>query len=91
MTPCEIDRMIRPTRWDADPVFDADASDLDSDLIESFLLRQKALHPRVFQSLQKEDILLNLRVLTKDCEGNVHRTVAGLMCLGKFPQKFFPL
>ena len=93
MTPYEIDRMIesrRPTRWDAEPVMEASESDLDPNLMENFLQRQKSLHPRVFQFLQNEEILFNLRVLTKDCEGNVRPTVAGLMCLGKFPQKYFP-
>lgn len=93
MTPYEIDRLVeahRPPRWDAEPVSEATPEDLDTDLLDKFLSRQQILHPRVFLSQNKETILFNLRVLAKDVEGVIRPTVAGLMCLGVYPQKYFP-
>lgn len=92
LTHYEINRMIeehRQPQWDAQPVPDASIEDLDPALVEQFILRQKQLHPRIFSNLTKEQVLQNMRVIAK--EGNIyHPTMAGLLALGTYPQKYFP-
>ncbi len=92
LTHYEINRMIeehRQPQWDAQPVPDASIEDLDPVLVEQFILRQKQLHPRIFSNLSEENVLQNMRVIAKD--GDIYRpTMAGLLALGTYPQKYFP-
>ncbi len=79
----------RPPQWDALPVPDATVEDLDPILVRQLILRQKQRHPRIFSSMSKEKILENMRVIQK--VGDTYRpTMAGLLALGTFPQKYFP-
>jgi ATP-dependent DNA helicase RecG len=79
----------RPPQWDALPVLEATVEDLDSILVSKLILRQKQYHPRIFGSMSDEKILENMRVIQK--VGNTyHPTMAGLLALGTYPQKYFP-
>lgn len=83
----EIDRLLeekqQPT-WDYAPVEGAGPEDLDTELLESFLRRQKELRPKTFA--QGNDVAqYRLGVLADD-----HPTFAALLTMGDYPQQFFP-
>lgn len=89
----EIDRFIenqnRSARNDATIVRDATIDDLDESLLSGWLsrVRQTTLD-RSGES--DEELMANRRVVAVD-EGKILRpTLAGLMALGRYPQKFFP-
>ena len=92
MTPYEIDRYmeehIQPT-YDDQPVEDAGIEELDPELLAGFVRRQKELHPRVLSGRTDEEVLLDLHVLKK-VDGVIKPTLAGIMAMGVFPQKYFP-
>ena len=92
LSPYEIDRLLedktQPSH-DAEIVAEATMEDLDKGLLDGVIQRQKALHPRLFASFSDEEIAINLRIAAKD--GDVLRpTLAGLLALGTYPQKYFP-
>lgn len=89
----EVDRLIEEReqpKYDARVVEGADASELDKELVEGFLRRERALSPRVFAGLCDQDALLTMGVLGRDDSGALHPTLAGLMALGRHPQQHFP-
>lgn len=89
----EVDRLMegrRQPQWDAGIVPDAVPGDLDADLLNRFMERQRFLHPQTFQRLPDEEILCNLRVLSRDDAGVLRPTMAGLLAIGTYPQKYFP-
>lgn len=88
----EVDRLIEATRqpcWDAEPVADASLEDLEKNLVQRLVARQKQLHPRIFEHLSETEVLSNLRVIAQS-NGTLRPTLAGLLALGKYPQKYFP-
>lgn len=83
----EVDRCIEEhsqPRWDEEIVTEAGLSDLDQDILGSFLDRQRAARQRTFSD-GDEIALERLRVL-KDG----HPTLAALLAMGVYPQEFFP-
>lgn len=89
----EIDRMVEnqgQPKWDLEPVPEAGLGDLDATLVAEVLGRERSLHPRLFAKLTDEEALRRLRVLVLDDKGVLRPTIAGLMCLGEYPQQFFP-
>ena len=89
----EVDRLIEERKqpsYDAKIVPDATLDDFDSELVAGLLQRERANSPRVFASLNDEDALLSLTAVKKAEDGSIHPTLAGLMSLGKHPQKHFP-
>ncbi|WP_080802501.1 ATP-binding protein [Arabiibacter massiliensis] len=93
LTHYEINRLLeerRQPRHDILVVEEAEASDLDTELASKLLARERALHPAVFGKFDDEDALVGLRALAPDGQGALRPTVAGLMALGTFPQKYFP-
>lgn len=92
MSSYEVDRYIeehvQPT-YDNEIVEEASIEDLDSALVEGFVKRQRELHPRILGARSDEDVLIDLHVVRKDGE-NLRPTIAGLLSMGFFPQKFFP-
>lgn len=92
LTSYEVDRLLEEHRQpthDNEIVPNATIEDLDQELATGFVRRQKALHPRILGSRGDEDVLLDLHVLRRDSDV-LRPTVAGLMAMGYFPQKFFP-
>jgi len=88
----EIDRMMEAHRqpsWDAEVIAEARKSDLDESMLSSLTERQRMLHPRIFHNISAEDLLANMRVLG-EYQGDLRPTLAGLLALGKYPQKYFP-
>jgi ATP-dependent DNA helicase RecG len=89
----EIDRLLeersQPT-FDIDVIAQSSRSDLDHDLVDAVLERQRTLHPQVFAERSDDKVLTMLHVLAKDDVGTLRPTLAGLLALGVYPQQFFP-
>ena len=93
LSPYEIDRLLedktQPSH-DIEIVADATMEDLDRNLLDGVIQRQKSLHPRLFASFSDEEIAVNLRIAAKDANDDLRPTLAGLLALGTYPQKYFP-
>ncbi len=93
LSPYEIDRLLedktQPSH-DIEIVADATMNDLDRNLLDGVIQRQKSLHPRLFASFSDEEIAVNLRIAAKDANDDLRPTLAGLLALGTYPQKYFP-
>lgn len=93
MSGYEVDRLIgerkQPT-YDADVVEEAVLDDLDPDLVGALLKRERDKHGQVFRKLSDTDALLSLRVIREDEKGVLRPTLAGLLALGMYPQKYYP-
>ena len=93
LSPYEIDRLLedktQPSH-DIEIVADATMNDLDRNLLDGVIQRQKSLHPRLFSSFSDEEIAVNLRIAARDANGDLRPTLAGLLALGTYPQKYFP-
>lgn len=93
LSPYEIDRLLEnktQPAHDVEIVRGATPRDLDDELLTGLLDRQKKLHPRLFANFSNEDIAIALRILARDDEDVLRPTLAGLLALGTYPQKFFP-
>ena len=93
LSPYEVDRLLegrRPPRYDREVVEGAAMGDFDEELLEGFMRRQRADSPRAFKGMSDEELLEALCVTARDGEGIVRPTLAGLMALGRFPQRYFP-
>ena len=93
LSPYEIDRLLedktQPSH-DAEVVADATMDDLDKSLLDGVIKRQKSLHPRLFSNFSDEEIAINLRIAARDTGDTLRPTLAGLLALGTYPQKYFP-
>ena len=93
LSPYEIDRLLedktQPSH-DIEIVADATMNDLGRNLLDGVIQRQKSLHPRLFASFSDEEIAVNLRIAARDANGDLRPTLAGLLALGTYPQKYFP-
>lgn len=58
-------------------------------MVAGFLQRERAASPRVFAGLSDTDALLTMGVLAKSGD-ELRPTLAGVMALGRHPQRFFP-
>ena len=89
----EVDRLTeerQQPRYDAQVVEHSEVSELDPELVNGFLRRERAASPRVFSGLSDEDALLTMGVTGRGANGEPKPTLAGLMALGRHPQKHFP-
>ena len=93
LSPYEIDRLLedkaQPSH-DAELVAEATMGDLDEDLLAAVIGRQKSLHPRLFASFDDDETAISLRIAGRDGDGVLRPTLAGLLALGTYPQKYFP-
>ena len=94
MTTYEIHRFMEnqrlSSRHDIEIVSDATIEDFDEELLASWLRVQRSGAFGGTASLTDEQLLLNRRAIPKDNDGVLRPTIAGIMALGAFPQKFFP-
>jgi ATP-dependent DNA helicase RecG len=74
--------------YDVEPVPGSQTSDLDTESVKSFLLKVREKLPRV-ENWDEQKILRTFRIIT-EYENKEVLTLAGLLCFGKYPQKFFP-
>lgn len=89
----EIDRLLEERRqphFDLAIVPEATEDDLDTTMVEELLRRERDKHGSVFGKLSNIDALINLGALKQDSAGILRPTVAGLMTLGIYPQRYFP-
>ncbi len=89
----EVDRLVEEQeqpRHDIALVPEASMDDLDSSLLQGLLERERKIHPRVFAKMDDEEAAVNLRIASRDEDGTLHPTLAGLLALGTYPQKYFP-
>lgn len=99
MTAYEVDRLIeehnQPT-YDLDLVPGATIDDLDSTLVEAVTGNARERHPHVFADRSDEQVLCDLQALRHDDSdasqvgGVLRPTLAGLLALGRYPQKYYP-
>ncbi len=93
MSHYEINRLLEERaqpRHDVRIVQEAVVDDLDRSLVEPLLKKERFLHPRVFEKYDDLAILVSLRVIAEDDGGTPRPTLAGLLALGEYPQKYFP-
>ena len=93
LSPYEIDRLLEDKTQpahDAEIVLEATMDDLDKGLLGALLQRQRDLHPRLFANYDDEEMATAMRVAAKDATGILRPTLAGLLALGTYPQKYFP-
>lgn len=90
----EIDRFVenqnRSARNDAEIVSEATLDDLDPSLLEGWLSHARAATLDRSGNMHDTDLMANRRVAMQDEEGVLRPTLAGLLALGKYPQKYFP-
>lgn len=90
----EIDRFIenqqRTARNDAAIVPDATVADLDAGLVADWLKRARTSSFGRTSRMGDEDLLAGKRVVAVDDGGTLRPTIAGLLAMGEYPQKFFP-
>lgn len=93
LTAYEVTQLLanhgQPTE-DAEAVPGATLNDFDSERVAEVgrLLRNRS--PRAFGDLDDESLLVRLGAAVRIEDGTVHPTLAGIMCLGIYPQQFFP-
>lgn len=94
MTPYEIDRFIEnqlmSARNDAAVVPDAVMGDLDPELLAGWLATARTSSFGRADAVDDETLLANRRIIAEDGAGVMRPTLAGLLALGSYPQKFFP-
>lgn len=76
-------------KFDMEPVAAATPADLDPELVRGLLTRARDRHPRLFGPLDEDEALVRLNVLV-GLDGVLRPTLGGLLCLGTYPQQFFP-
>ncbi|MDN5757008.1 MAG: putative DNA binding domain-containing protein [Tomitella sp.] len=75
--------------FDREPVARATIAHLDDDLVTTYLVHVRRRSP-IFHSVEREQLLVQLGVLTTADDDVLRPTLAGLLCLGRYPQEFFP-
>lgn len=94
MSVYEIDRFIenqhRSARNDAFVVPEATLDDLDSKLLSGWLFHARESSFGRMDAMDDMTVLANRRVIGEDGSGKMRPTVAGLMAMGAYSQKFFP-
>lgn len=70
---------------DVEAVGQAVREDLDARLVRSVVERARSRSPRAFSELDEDGVLIRLGALRRTTDG-VRPTLAGLLCLGQYPQ-----
>lgn len=89
----EIDRLLEQSHqpsWDLEIVHRASLDDLDDELTNRIIAREKEIHPRIFGKASTLQAMHRLNIIATDSDGTVRPTLAGLLALGTYPQQFFP-
>ncbi|WP_345740931.1 ATP-binding protein [Succinatimonas hippei] len=76
-------------KYDLEPVLDATIDDLNQDVLNAVVSRNKMITPRIFGKMSSEEILIKLGALVK-INGIVYPTLGALLAAGIYPQQFFP-
>lgn len=92
LTPYEIDRMRENAgqpRWDDELVPQATVEDFDQQAVLRLVAWARRSSPQVFAGLSDSEALTQLGVLVPD-GGSLVPSLAGLLSVGRYPQRFFP-
>lgn len=92
LTHYEVTQLLsnrRQPTFDREAVAGASSADLDDDLVSAYLARVRR-NSTTFRARDDETLLVQLGILTRDGAGVARPTLAGLLCLGTYPQQFFP-
>lgn len=93
LTDYEIERLREfheQPAFDREPVEEATIDDLNPEILDAIVQRNREITPRIFGKMKREDILIKLGALAPAEGGKFVPTLAGLMVAGIFPQEFFP-
>lgn len=94
MSRYEIDRFVenqhKIAQNDSAIVPDAEIDDLDESLVTGWISRVRTTSLGRTDAMSDDDLMANRRIVSLDDSGTLRPTVAGLLALGKYPQKFFP-
>lgn len=85
----QLSNRAQPTD-DAQVVPGCSLDDLDPEAVQAFLRRLRARPSRAFRDVDDERALIRAGAAAKDSDGAVRPTLAGLLCLGSYPQQFVP-
>ncbi len=77
-------------RDDAEAVAEASLDDLDSTKVADLLRRLRQSPNRAFRGVEDTLALIRAGACTQTPDGVVRPTLAGLLCLGAYPQQFLP-
>ena len=75
---------------DAGAVPGATLGDLDPDTLAGLLQRLRSRPNRAFQGVDNATALVRIGAVTAGEDGTLRPTLAGLLCLGSYPQQFLP-
>ncbi len=75
---------------DRELVPEATLDDLAPGAVEALLRRLRASAPRAFGAISGEKALVRAGVAAIGADGVTRPTIAGLLCVGEYPQQFFP-
>ena len=92
LTRYEVTQLLsnrRQPEWDREPVLEATTADLDPKVVDGLIARVSARQRRAFEGISRDEALIRLGAATRT-DGDVRPTLAGVMCLGRYPQQFFP-
>lgn len=94
MSLCEIDRFIENQRHcarnDALIVPESTMDDLDKEIVASWLRHARKSSFGRLDNMDDEALLANKRVVAADEDGVLRPTIAGILSMGTYPQKFYP-
>jgi ATP-dependent DNA helicase RecG len=74
--------------YDVEPIPESSIADLDKELVELFLGKIRQKSPQL-KTWDDQKVLKTYRILA-DHNNEDKVTLAGLLCLGNYPQKYFP-
>ena len=75
---------------DRKPVQEATIDDLDRAEVDFLLRRLRHRQRRAFEGLDDTSVLRRIKAVVPGPAGQLVPTLAGLLCLGNYPQEFFP-
>ena len=93
LTDYEIERLrefSKQPAFDREPVEEATLDDLNPEILDAIVQRNREIAPRVFGKMPRDEALVRLGALAPAAGGKYVPTLAGLLAAGIFPQQFFP-
>ena len=77
-------------RYDAELVLESTLDDLEGALVDVFVARLRANMPSTFRDATADETLLLVGAADRDDGGELRPTLAGLLALGRYPQRWHP-
>lgn len=93
LTHFEVTQLLANRRQPDDDrraVDQATLDDLDPELVRALVTRLRERSPRAFALLDETSAMRRLGVVVQSGSGELVPSMAGLLCLGRYPQQFLP-